>query len=142
MDSDSFPDHGLTSLARRLRCPWACATLGVALVDEAAEAVLELAPVVGQVEPGTVQRALGGDNRIPRLAEARTGRVVAAVDDRLEEVPHHERVRFVLTGLGRIGRWCGGSEVRSLEPEPEQLEIESIELGVVTLSEGCLEAVR
>ena len=103
----------------------------MALLDESAEALLELASVLGRVEPGAVQRALGRDDRIPRLAQARVERAVAAVDDGLEEVPHHERIRFVLAGPGWVGRRQGGPEVRSFEPELEQLEIDAIELGVV-----------
>jgi hypothetical protein len=42
--------------------PW------VVRFDEDAETLLELAPVLGQVEPSAMQRVLGRDDRIPRLA--------------------------------------------------------------------------
>ena len=54
-------------------------------LDESPKAFFELPPVLGQIEPCPVQRVLGRDDRIPRLAQMPVGRPFAPVDDELDE---------------------------------------------------------
>jgi len=74
------------------------------VVDEPAEALFELAAVLGLVKPHTVKRIFRGDDREPGLAKVPSRPALGAIEDGLDEVPDHERVHIVIPRLGRVGR--------------------------------------
>src|SRR2546422_2340304 len=112
----------------------------VVRVDEPAKGLLELPPVLREVEPVPVPGVLFGDHRIPGVAQAPFRPPLAAVIDGLHEVPDHEGVRIVLPRLAGIGRGGEVQEIRVLEADPQQVEIDAVQLGVVAVPQCRPEA--